>query len=79
VDDGEVDPEPLEEDDPEIFDEPFATNAVVVVPGDLVRAFDPPHPLSEKVAIVSAAIVHKPLGFSPIVTFRPLVPAVRSK
>ena len=78
-DDDELDPELLDEDAPETFDEPFTTNAIVVVPGDLVIAFDPPHPVMEKVTIVSAAMLHRALGFNLIMTFRPILPAVRSK
>lgn len=79
LDDDELDPELLDEDededpaevDPDVpvkLDEP-AVKALVVVPTFFVKAFDPPHPVMEKLAMVSAAIVHKPCGFSLILTF----------
>lgn len=78
-DDDEPDPELLDEAededpaevDPDVpvkLDEP-AVKALVVVPTFFAKAFDPPHPVMEKLAMVSAAIVHKPCGFSLIVTF----------
>ena len=72
-DDDEPDPELLDEaedEDPaEVDPDTPAAKAFVVVPTFLVKAFDPPHPMTEKLAMVSAAIVHKPCGFSLIVTF----------
>ena len=84
------DPELLDEDEdppeleepaaPDVFAAPAVTNAVVVVPGDLVKAFDPPHPVMKKIAVVSAAIVPKPCRFSRILTFQPGgLPAFKSK
>lgn len=77
VDDDESDPELDEDDDPAELDPDTpatadgvdAVKAFVVVPTFLVKAFEPPHPMIEKLAIVSAAIVHKPCGFSLIMTF----------
>ncbi|GEM_PF-6594318 len=41
-------------------------NAVVVVPGDLVRAFVPPHPVTQNAAILRAAMAHIPFRFNRI-------------
>ena len=56
----------VEED--EIPDElPFEpVNCVVVVPGDLVRAFVPPHPVTQNAAILRAAMAQIPFRFNRI-------------
>ena len=41
-------------------------NAVVVVPGDLVRAFVPPHPVIQNAAILRAAMALIPFRFNRI-------------
>ena len=43
-----------------------AVNAVVVVPGDLVRAFVPPHPVTQNAAILRAAMAQIPFRFNRI-------------
>lgn len=67
-DDEDEDPAEVDPDAPVKLDEP-AVKAFVVVPAVLVKAFDPPHPVIEKLAMVSAARMHKPCGFSLITTF----------
>lgn len=41
-------------------------NCVVVVPGDLVRAFVPPHPVTQNAAILRAAMAQIPFRFNRI-------------
>jgi len=41
-------------------------NAVVVVPGDLVRAFVPPHPVIQNAAMLRAAMAQIPFRFNRI-------------
>jgi hypothetical protein len=41
-------------------------NCVVVVPGDLVRAFVPPHPVTQNATILRAAMAQIPLRFNRI-------------
>jgi hypothetical protein len=41
-------------------------NCVVVVPGDLVRAFVPPHPVIQNAAILRAAMAQIPFRFNRI-------------
>src|SRR5689334_1523349 len=41
-------------------------NAVVVVPGDLVRAFVPPHPVTQNAAMLRAAMAQIPFRFNRI-------------
>ena len=55
-------------DEDETPDElPFEpVNAVVVVPGDLVRAFVPPHPVTQNATILRAAMAHIPFRFNRI-------------
>jgi hypothetical protein len=55
-------------DEDETPDElPFEpVNCVVVVPGDLVRAFVPPHPVIQNAAILRAAMAQIPFRFNRI-------------
>ena len=48
----------------ELVSEPV--NCVVVVPGDLVRAFVPPHPVIQNAAILRAAMAQIPFRFNRI-------------
>ncbi|HVH86737.1 MAG TPA: hypothetical protein VM912_08430 [Terriglobales bacterium] len=41
-------------------------NCVVVVPGDRVRAFGPPHPVIDSAAMVRAAMAQIPFRFNRI-------------
>jgi hypothetical protein len=55
-------------------------NAVVVVPGDLVRAFVPPHPVTQNAAILRAAMAQIPFRFNRIINLSVGGgPTVRSK
>lgn len=55
-------------DEDETPDElPFEpVNCAVVVPGDLVRAFVPPHPVTQNAAILRAAMAQIPFRFNRI-------------
>ena len=43
-----------------------SVNAMVVVPGDLVRLFAPPHPVTQNAAILRAAMAQIPFRFNRI-------------